>query len=136
MTTCKILKETENGGLLIKDTTGKDRIVKTSHMFLSQFCIYSSRKHIDNTDDSSLLSRGTSGPEFCVIWLRKMPASGWQSLWESSSFVPCFPHLCSGMLPERFRNASVSVGSREIRLIYTERPKCGTLSGWTPGTVF
>ena len=37
-----------------------------------------------------LLSRATSGPEFCVIWLRKMPASGWGSLWESSSFVPWF----------------------------------------------
>ena len=36
----------------------------------------------------SLLSRPTSGPEFCVVWLRKRPASGWGSLWESSSFVP------------------------------------------------
>ena len=31
--------------------------------------------------------------------------------------LPSFPRLCSGMFPERFRNASVSVGSREIRLI-------------------
>ena len=36
------------------------------------------------------MSRGASGPEFCVIWLRKFPASGWGSLWESSSFVPWF----------------------------------------------
>ena len=34
-----------------------------------------------------ILSWPTSRPEFCVIWLRKMPASGWGSLWESSSFV-------------------------------------------------
>ena len=38
----------------------------------------------------TLLSRATSGPEFCVVWLRKRPASGWGSLWESSSFVPWF----------------------------------------------
>ena len=30
---------------------------------------------------------------------------------------PGFPRLCSGMFPERFRNASLSVGSREIRVI-------------------
>ena len=36
------------------------------------------------------MSRATSGPEFCVIWLRKMPSSGWRSLWESSSFVLWF----------------------------------------------
>ena len=28
-----------------------------------------------------------------------------------------FPRMCSGMFPERFRNASLSVGSREICLI-------------------
>ena len=32
----------------------------------------------------------TSWPEFCVVWLRKRPASGWGSLMESSSFVPWF----------------------------------------------
>ena len=37
-----------------------------------------------------LLSRQSFGPKFCVVWLRKMPASGWGSLWESSSFVPWF----------------------------------------------
>ena len=36
------------------------------------------------------MSWPTSGPEFCVVWLRKMPASEWGSLWESSSFVPWF----------------------------------------------
>ena len=29
-------------------------------------------------------------PEFPVVWLPKMPASGWGSLWESSIFVPWF----------------------------------------------
>ena len=71
MTKCKILKETENGGLLIKDTTDKDRIVKTSRMFLSQFCIYSSRKHINNTDDSLLLSSITSKMHQFYIEYRK-----------------------------------------------------------------
>ena len=36
------------------------------------------------------MSGPTSGPEFCVVWLPKMPASGWGSLWEWSSFVPWF----------------------------------------------
>ena len=30
------------------------------------------------------------GPELCVIWLLKMPASGWGLLRESSSFAPWF----------------------------------------------
>ena len=34
------------------------------------------------------LSWPTPGPQFCVVWLLKMIASGWGSLWESSSFVP------------------------------------------------
>ena len=53
------------------------------------------------------LSCSTSGPEFCVIWLRKMPASGWGSLWESSSFVPWFITLVfrnvPGTVPECVR---------------------------------
>ena len=36
------------------------------------------------------LPRQSSGPKFCVVWPRKMPASGWGSLWESSSFIPWF----------------------------------------------
>ena len=39
-----------------------------------------------------------------------------------------FPRFCFGMFPERFRSASVSVGSREIRLIHREHPKCVTMS--------
>ena len=43
-------------------------------------------------------------PEFCVIWMSKMPASGWGLLWEASSFVP-WPilnafRLISGAFPE------------------------------------
>ena len=36
------------------------------------------------------LSGQSFGPKFYVVWPRKMPASGWGSLWESSSFVPWF----------------------------------------------
>ena len=79
-----------------------------------------------------LLSRGTSGPEFCVIWPRKMPALGWRSLWESSSFVPWFSTFV-------FRNVPGTVPEC-VRICEFKRnpsnPKCGTLSGWTPGTVF
>ena len=49
----------------------------------------------------------TSGPEFCVVWLRKRPASGWRSLWESSSFVPWLSTFVfrnvSGTVPECIR---------------------------------
>ena len=41
----------------------------------------------------------------------------------------------SGLFPERFQRMSVSVGSREIRLIWTEHPRCGTMSSWIPGIV-
>ena len=47
-----------------------------------------------------------------------------------------FLRLCSGMFPERFRSVSVTVGSKEIRLVYTEHPKYGNLSCWISGTVF
>ena len=36
------------------------------------------------------LSQHSSRSEFWVVWPQKMPASGWRSLWESSSFVPWF----------------------------------------------
>ena len=54
---------------------------------------------------NQLLSWSSSGPEFCVIWLLKMPASGWGLLWESSSFAPWFIlkmfRDVSGAVPER-----------------------------------
>ena len=34
------------------------------------------------------LSCRSSGPEFCVVWLVKMPVSGWNLLCQSVSFVP------------------------------------------------
>ena len=40
--------------------------------------------------------------DFCVIWLWKMPASGWGSLWELSSFVPW-------SVPNAFRDVSGAV---------------------------
>ena len=36
------------------------------------------------------MSRRSFWPEFRIVWLPKMPALGWGSLWESSSFVPWF----------------------------------------------
>ena len=53
------------------------------------------------------LSGPTSGPEFCVVWLRKRPASGWGSLWELSSFVRWLSTFVfrnvSGRVPECVR---------------------------------
>ena len=49
--------------------------------------------------------------------------------------VPGFLRQRSGMFPERFRRMSVSVSSREIRLTWTEHPRCGTLSCCIPGIV-
>ena len=44
----------------------------------------------------------SSGPAFCVVWLLKLPASGWGSHWESSSFVPW-------IVPYAFRDVSGEV---------------------------
>ena len=49
--------------------------------------------------------------------------------------VPGSLYPCFWMFPERFRSASVSVGSREARLFSTEHQKCGSLSCWSPGSV-
>ena len=50
------------------------------------------------------MSWPTSGPEFRVVRFWKMPASGWGSLWESSSFVhwlvPYAIQDVSGLVPE------------------------------------
>ena len=50
------------------------------------------------------MSWPSSGPESRAVWLWEMPASGWKSLWESSSFVPWFlPYAfldVSGAVPE------------------------------------
>ena len=58
-------------------------------------------------------SRQSFGPEFCVVWPRKMPASGWGSLWESSSFVPWFPTFV-------FRNVPGTV-SEWVRIFWFKR---------------
>ena len=50
--------------------------------------------------------------------------------------IPGFLRLGSGCSAERFRNVSLHVSSIEIRLLWTEPPKCGTLSCWILGTVF
>ena len=50
------------------------------------------------------MSRRSFWPNFRVVWLPKMPASGWGSLWQSSSFVPWFVlnafRDISGVVPE------------------------------------
>ena len=59
----------------------------------------------------------SSGPEFCAIWLLKMPASGWGLLWASSSFVlwlglNTFRKVC-GAVPEwRWINGFMRKSSR------------------------
>ena len=82
------------------------------------------------------MSWPTSGPKFCVVWLRKMPASGWGWLKESSSFVPWFSTFVFRNVPGTVPECVRLCGFRKTRLIWTEHPKCGTLSCWTPGTDF
>ena len=57
-----------------------------------------------NCHHIKLMSWHSSGPEFRVVWLSKMPASGWRSLWKSSSLVPWFVlnafRDVSGAVPE------------------------------------
>ena len=48
---------------------------------------------------------------------RRVPLQDEDHLGNDLHLVPGFPRLCSGMFPERFRSASVTVGSREICLI-------------------
>ena len=50
--------------------------------------------------------------------------------------VPGFLRQHSVIFPERFRRMPVPVGSREFRPIFTEHPRCRTLSCWVAGTVF
>ena len=48
---------------------------------------------------------------------RRVPLQDKDHPGNNPHLVPDFPRLCSGMFPERFWSASVSVGSREIRLV-------------------
>ena len=61
-------------------------------------------------------------PRLCLSQLndgidrRRIPLQDQDHPGNDPHLVPSFPRLCSGMFPERFRSASISVGSREIRL--------------------
>ena len=63
-----------------------------------------SRRHRLSLWTPVTMSRRSSRREFRIVWLPKMPASGWGSLWESSSFVPWFVlnafRDISGVVPE------------------------------------
>ena len=48
---------------------------------------------------------------------RRVPIQDEDHPGNNPHLVPGFPRLCSGMFPERFRSASVSVGSEETRLM-------------------
>ena len=76
------------------------------------------------------LNRLSDGTDRLRIPLQDGDRSG-----NDPQLVPRFPRPCSRMFPTRFRRAPVSVGSREIRLIQTEDPKCGTMSGWILDTI-
>ena len=110
----------QNGSLSIQSKIMIEKRWRKSEMFFLQdfeqkcfdWCYQSGnlqvrrniiRKHIQQTcsgnfwkntyldwERKGYLSRHSFGPKFCVLWPRKMPASGWGSLWESSSFVPWF----------------------------------------------
>ena len=67
---------------------------------------------------------------------RRIPLQDENHSGNEPHLVPGFPSLCSGMFPQRFRIVSVLVGSKEIHLVQTEHPKCGTLSCRIPGTIF
>ena len=64
------------------------------------------------------MSWPTSEPDFCVVWLPKRPASGWRSLWESSSFVPRFSTFVfrnvSGTVPECVRTCGFKRNSSNL----------------------
>ena len=62
---------------------------KTWWLYHCQLSCYESQWSCKETW-TPCLSRQSFGPDFCVVWPQKMSASGWGSLWESSSFVPWF----------------------------------------------
>ena len=63
-----------------------------------------------------------------VIDRQKVPLQDGNLPVNDPHVVPGFPRLCAGTFPERFRSLSAHVGSREICLVWTEHPKCGTPS--------
>ena len=62
-------------------------------------------------------------PRLCVNQLnegierRRVPLQDEDHPGNDPHLVPGFPRLCSGLFPERFRSASLSVGSEQTRLI-------------------
>ena len=64
-----------------------DSRMKNDYFFRN---VFNSKEFFDMCYTAWLLSRRSFWPEFRIVWLPKMPASGWGSLWESSSFVPWF----------------------------------------------
>ena len=59
---------------------------------------------------------------------QRIPIQDGDQFGNDPQLVPGFVSQCSEMFPECFRRLSVSVGTKEICRIWTEHPKCGTLS--------
>ena len=80
---------------------------QTSYSSLSLLTVLLTLRFVGITQHYRVVSRQSFRPEFCVVWPPKMPASGWGSLWESSSFVPWFSTFVfrnvPGMVPECVR---------------------------------
>ena len=77
------------------------------------WCSWSIKLSVSIITNFRQLSRQSFGPKFCVVWPRKMPASGWGSLCESSSFVPWFSTFV-------LRNVPRTV-SKCVRICWFER---------------
>ena len=72
----------------------------------------------------------------CWTNRQRTPLRDWDHSRNGPQLVPSLQSNCPRMYPERFRRMFVPVGSREIRLTWTQHPKCGTPSCWIVGTAF
>ena len=81
-----------------------DHCEKNENSSLELETVFASPSKICPSKRHTSLSWPSSGPDFRVVWLLKLPASGWESLWELSSYVPWFVlnsfRDVSGAIPE------------------------------------
>ena len=93
--------------------------------YLAPKCIRVAGQHASGCYERSHLGLSHLG---CWHDRQRTPLQDWDPSGNDPRLVSGSLHQRSGKLSERFRTISVSVGSREVRLTWTEHPRCGTLS--------
>ena len=92
------------------------------HLTKNELVTGNGESKVEWDDRTEKLKHICQGPRLCLSQLndrvdrRRVPLQDEDHSGSRPHSFPGFPRLCFGMFPERFRNASLSVGSREIRL--------------------